>query len=62
MSERSRREAIQIEALEAWTNKGTIVLSTGFGKTKVAVMAIEKEQLLNNNILVVVPQVPLIGQ
>lgn len=61
------RDEIQIQAIKIWINEnkqGTIVLSTGFGKTKVGCI-VAGEQLKKqkiNSVLIVVPQIPLVEQ
>lgn len=61
------RTAIQREAILAWINNshsGTIILSTGMGKTRVG-CTIAGEQLKKNlisSVLIVVPTIPLIQQ
>lgn len=63
----SKRDLAQLDAIKAWVNnnkKGTVVLSTGFGKTKVGVMIagtqLRKEKI--QSVLILVPNIPLISQ
>lgn len=63
----SKRDLAQLDAIKAWVNnnkRGTVVLSTGFGKTKVGVMIagtqLRKEKI--QSVLILVPNIPLISQ
>jgi len=62
----NKREEIQLEATKTWleTKWGTIILSTGLGKSKIAcdIAGKQLELGLINSVLVVVPTTNLMEQ
>lgn len=62
----TKREEIQLEATKAWveTKWGSIILSTGLGKSKIAcdIAGKQLEMGLIDNVLVVVPTTNLMEQ